>query len=92
MTAKAEGCVVCGASDQRMLTTMELSGGAGVTLCGSHALLYRRAGACASTIAELRDSLSERREVSRRQPAGDELGERLIAAFSRDRRGAERRA
>jgi len=85
-------CVVCGACDQRMLTTVELAGGDATTLCGSHALLYRRAGTLARSIGELRATLEERRETTRRREDGDELGERLVAAFTKDRRGAERRA
>ncbi len=54
----------------------------------------RRAQPCAS-IAELRAELGDRRLGDRRaQPQGerDELAERLTAAFTRDRRGSERRA
>ncbi len=75
-----------------MLTTVELAGGNATTLCGSHALLYRRVGSLASSIGELRHALEDRRETSRRREVGDELGERLIAAFTNDRRAAERRA
>ena len=74
-----------------MLTTVELSGGDATTLCGSHALLYRRAGVVARSIGELRATLEDRRETSRRREVGDELGERLVAAFTNDRRAAERR-
>lgn len=75
-----------------MLTTVALAGGHAATLCGSHALLYRNVGTLAGSIGELRHALEERRETSRRGEVGDELGERLIAAFTSDRRGAERRA
>jgi hypothetical protein len=47
-----------------------------------------------ATVAELRAALIDRRGYDRRtsmQP-GDELGERLTAAFLRERRSSERRA
>lgn len=85
-------CVVCGTRDARLLVLAELRGGEGVTLCGSHALLHARSGKASSTIEELRAAVGERRTMTRRSDSGDELGERLTAAFRRDRRGAERRA
>ena len=94
MDATLDGaCAVCGARDARLLATVELRGGLAATLCGSHALMHsRRAQPCAS-ISELRAELGERRSGDRRaQGEGDELAERLTAAFSRDRRGPERRA
>ncbi len=86
-------CVVCGARDARMLVMVELEGGAAVTLCGSHALMHSRMGAKSRTVAELRDAVGERRSRDRRKMGeGDELGERLAAAFTRERRAADRRA
>lgn len=85
-------CAVCGTRDARLLVMVELPGGAGATLCGSHALLHRRLGETARTVTELRAALGERRTTNRRSGEGDELAERLIAAFTRDRRAAERRA
>jgi hypothetical protein len=73
---------------------MELPGGAAVTICGSHALMQSRLAEKPATVSELRAALMDRRAHDRRtsmQP-GDELGERLTAAFLRDRRTAERRA
>lgn len=86
-------CAVCGLSDARALMSVELPGGERATLCGSHALMHRRAGAMAKTIHELQDSLAERRDGDRRGGPGevDELAEALSAAFTRDRRGADRR-
>ena len=84
---------MCGARDARLLVTVELRGGDAATLCGSHALMHsRRAQPCAS-VPELRAELGERRSSDRRaEGEGDELAERLTAAFTRDRRGSERRA
>lgn len=86
-------CAVCGTRDARLLVMAELSGGAAVTLCGSHALMHSRAREKYRTVAELREALSERRAHERRaQGEGDELAERLTSAFTRERRSAERRA
>ena len=84
---------MCGLRDARLLTKVALEAGADATLCGSHALLHDRSGRTAKTPAELRATLGERRSYDRRATGeGDELAERLAAAFTRDRRGAERRA
>jgi hypothetical protein len=87
-------CVVCGTRDLRALVSVELAGGEVVALCGSHELMHRRDGARATTVAELRAALGDRRSADRRAFRGevDELAERLNAAFTRERRGAERRA
>lgn len=87
-------CAVCGISDARALLAVELPGGSKVTLCGSHELMHRRAGAAARSIAELRGAFGDRRETNRRGGKGeiDELAERLTAAFTSDRRGRDRRA
>jgi len=88
------GCAVCGTRDARLLMMMELPSGTAVTLCGSHALMQSRLEEKPRTVSELRAALMDRRRDERRtkmQP-GDELGERLTAAFSRERRHAERRA
>jgi hypothetical protein len=86
-------CAVCAVSDGRLLVSVELSGGESVVLCGSHELLHRRSGARSRTVAELRAALGERR-ASKRRATGevDELAERLTAAFTRERRSAQRRA
>ena len=92
-TAAASACAVCGARDARLLVMVELPGGAAATLCGSHALMHSRMERPCRTVAELRTALAERRSSDRRaQGEGDELAERLTAAFTRDRRAAERRA
>jgi hypothetical protein len=76
-----------------MLVMVELNGGAAATLCGSHALMHARAGEKSRNVTELRAALKDRRLSDRRGPGlGDELAERLTAAFARDRRGSERRA
>jgi hypothetical protein len=86
-------CVVCGSRDARLLVMVELQGGAGVTLCGSHALMHSRAGNGSRNVSELRAALGERRSTERRAVGeGDELAERLTAAFTSDRRASERRA
>jgi hypothetical protein len=86
-------CCVCGTRDARLLMMVELRGGAAATLCGSHALLHSRMGAEATTVTELRESMTDRRSYERRAIGeGDELAEKLTAAFTRDRRGRERRA
>ena len=86
-------CAVCTTRDARLLVMVELPGGAGVTLCGSHALMQSRIGQQCRTVTELREVLAERRNMDRRAVGeGDELAERLSAAFIRDRRASERRA
>lgn len=94
MTSGPAACAVCGMSDARALVGVDLPGGSKVTLCGSHELMHRRAGAAARSIAELRGAFSDRRETDRRGGRGeiDELAERLTAAFTSDRRGRDRRA
>jgi len=87
-------CAVCGLSDARALVLVDLSGGERATLCGSHELMNRRAGAMAKSIHELQEALGDRRDMDRRGGPGevDELAEALTAAFTRNRRGADRRA
>ncbi len=92
-TTPTSACAVCGARDARLLVMAELRGGAAVTLCGSHALMHSRMEQPCASVTELRAALAERRQVDRRASGeGDELAERLTAAFTRDRRGVERRA
>jgi hypothetical protein len=87
-----EACCVCGVRDARALTVVALATGLRVTLCGSHELMHRRAGGKARSVAELRAALGERRTMRRRaESEGDELAERLAAAFMSDRRVTERR-
>jgi hypothetical protein len=76
-----------------MLVAVELKGGVAAILCGSHALLHARLDAPCRTTDELRMVLADRRDTDRRGRLGegDELGERLVAAFTRDRRGTDRR-
>ncbi len=76
-------CVVCGHADQRALETTRLARGEIVVVCGTHALMHERSERKADSARELRAMLRERRESSRRQPIPDELGARLIEAFSR---------
>ncbi|MBX3211002.1 MAG: hypothetical protein KF850_03130 [Labilithrix sp.] len=86
-------CAVCGTRDARLLVMVELHGGAAATLCGSHALMHSRTTEPCRTPAELRAALCDRRSEDRRAAGeGDELAERLTAAFTRDRRASERRA
>lgn len=87
------GCDVCGARDARLLVKVELANGGAATLCGSHALMLSRTGSTCSSAVELRSLLGERRFTERRAKGeGDELAEHLTAAFTRDRRGIDRRA
>lgn len=89
-----ERCAVCNCSDARALTTTRLVSGEAVTVCGTHAIMHQRVGFAAESRGELRSMLRERRETTRRLPIPDELGARLIEAFSTEteRRGVERRA
>ena len=91
MTVLGSSCCVCGASDARALEDIVLLGGSRATLCGSHALMHRRLPAQARSTAQLRQLLGDRRGRSERRSTGDELGEALAAAFSGDRRVADRR-
>ena len=87
-----EGCVVCAERDERALSTLMLADGTRVVVCGSHDLIYRRSGQLAQTVAELRLITRDRRERAPRRDPGDELGERLVAAFAPARRaGGDRR-
>ena len=91
MTVLGSSCCVCGASDGRALEDVVLIGGSHATLCGSHALMHRRSPMQARSTAQLRQLLGERRGRSERRSIGDELGDMLAAAFSGDRRVADRR-
>jgi hypothetical protein len=87
-------CSVCGLRDARALVMVDLKSGVRVTLCGTHDLMHRRAGGAARTVAELRAAFAERRGTDRRDYRGevDELAKSLSDAFTRERRGTERRA
>ncbi len=87
-------CVVCGIADGRALVEIDLAGEPCVTVCGSHELMHRRSGFSAQNAAELRAAFGDRRSNERRGGPGeiDELAEALTAAFTRDRRGPDRRA
>jgi hypothetical protein len=83
MTEKLGSCAVCGENDERALCTTRLSRGDIVVVCGTHELMHRRAERKADTASELRAMLRDRREPrTRRRPIPDELGARLIEAFS----------
>jgi hypothetical protein len=84
-------CCVCGARDARALVDVVLIGGTRATLCGSHALMHKRSSAQARSPSQLREILGERRERHERRSSGDELADALAAAFSGDRRIADRR-
>jgi hypothetical protein len=87
-----EKCVVCGHADGRALVTTRLLRGEVVVVCGTHELMHRRSGRTAQSAGELRTMLGERRGSRRRMPIPDELGARLIDAFSvtTDRRDRDR--
>ncbi len=91
MTVLGSSCSVCGASDARTLEDIVLIGGARATLCGSHALMHRRSPTQARSAAQLRQLLGNRRSRAERRSSGDELADALSAAFSGDRRVADRR-
>ncbi len=82
---------MCDIGDERALVNVELAGGGHVTLCGSHALMHRRADVRPASESELRALLRDRRDRPDRREDGDELGEALAAAFGRERRAADRR-
>jgi hypothetical protein len=86
-------CVVCGETDSRALCTTRLSRGDIVVVCGTHELMHRREERKAETERELRAMLRDRRDSHRRRPIPDELGARLIEAFSApsDRRASGER-
>jgi hypothetical protein len=84
-------CAVCGNGDARALEDVVLAGGARVTLCGSHAVMYRRGRTAAQSVSELRALLADRRARKDRRQEGDELGAALTAAFSGGRREGDRR-
>ena len=86
-----EGCVVCGARDERSLSTLKLAGGARVVVCGSHDLIYRRSGKVAFDVTDLCQIARDRRERGLRRDHGDELGAQLAAAFAPARRAASDR-
>lgn len=95
-TAPPSGpCCVCGLRDARALLDVTLAGGATVALCGSHDLAHRRAGSMATSAAELKAMLGDRRRDDRRAHGFeevDELAASLFAAFTSERRRVERRA
>jgi hypothetical protein len=92
-------CVVCGVTDARALCLAALEGGRSALVCGTHDLVYRRAGRPARSIEDLRDLTRDRRRLADRRgthlatPGADELALRLAHAFVRERRsGVARRA
>lgn len=89
--AYASGCTVCGARDERALTTTRLSNGDLAVVCGTHELMHKRCSRPATSISELRGMLKERRLGRDRRTPGDELGGELEQAFSPHRRAADRR-
>ena len=91
---KSDGvpCVVCGFADARGLFDVRLVGGVRTVLCGSHALMHRRGRVQATTEAQLKELLRNRRETERRESGIDELGAKLTLAFAGERRtGSDRR-
>jgi hypothetical protein len=92
--APMTSCAVCGEEDKRMLAIVQLRGGEEATLCGSHALMHARSKEDIRTEDDLRNAFSNRRSGVRRAAAssGDELADKLQAAFTRERRSVERRS
>ena len=91
----SDSCTVCGSRDARTLSTTALASGEMIVVCGSHAVAHARAEAPARTATELRAMLADRRDRTDRRNAykgeTDELALALTTAFTRERRGAERR-
>lgn len=54
-------CAVCGAADARTLSYTRLEDGTRVVVCGSHKVAHRRSNRMASSLAELREMLRDRR-------------------------------
>ena len=82
---------MCGVADKRALVEVGLLGGGRAMLCGSHAVMHGRAAPKARSQSELRELLRDRRGRRDRRHEGDELGAALTAAFSGERRAADRR-
>lgn len=72
-----------------MLAIVQLRGGNEACLCGSHALMHARSKEDLRTEDDLRNEFADRRSGVRRAAAstGDELADKLNAAFRRERRG-----
>lgn len=86
-------CAVCKLSDARGLVVVRLGrDDRGVTLCGTHAVIYERSGARAKSVEELAAIVRDRRARVRRAREHDELASMLSDAFSGERRRRERRA
>lgn len=92
--APMTSCAVCGEDDKRMLAIVQLRGGSEATLCGSHALMHARSKEDIRTADDLRRAFADRRSGTRRAAlsSGDELADKLQAAFTRERRAADRRS
>ncbi len=84
-------CAVCGEADRRKLDQLRLGNGETVTVCGSDELVLKRIGKTPASIVDLKKMVGERRRSDERRIEGDELGEQLTAAFSRERRTSDRR-
>jgi hypothetical protein len=79
----SSGCVVCGSTDSRSMSTTTLDGGGQVDVCASHALAYFRAGRGARNIKDLVTMTAERRKrTERRDSTQDELARVLEDAFA----------
>lgn len=76
-----------------MLAIVQLRGGSEATLCGSHALMHARSKEDLRSEDDLRNAFTDRRSGTRRAAAtsGDELADKLQAAFTRERRAVDRR-
>jgi hypothetical protein len=62
-TASGVGaCVVCGSTDERVLSFTRLLQGERVTVCGSHKTAHHRSEMIARTIEELQAIAGERRK------------------------------
>ena len=59
---EAGACVVCGSTDQRVLSFTRLLQGERVTVCGSHKTAHHRSEMIARSIDELRMLVGERRK------------------------------
>ena len=81
-------CAICGFNDVRGLTPVTLPNRERLHLCGTHRLIYSRAGMTARSARELQRLVQERRKRSeRRRALADELVAKLADAFSLEKRG-----
>ena len=88
-SSAAPRCAICRETDRRALVDVKLDDGETRVFCGTHAVMMRRLSPKTADLAELRDSLRDRRATTDRRleaDAGDALAIALHAAFAGERR------